>query len=92
MLFECSDYRSDGHYLWSIFYFATVSFKIPMFLFLFGCVCVRTVFVGVFLSCAFFHLRLQCEAIKLSRPETHHHLMKKKKDKKFKHYYSLTGY
>lgn len=62
--------------------FATISFKI-MFLFfslivsvleqcLWGCFFLQ---VG---TCSAFYPGLQCEAIKLSRPETHHHLMKKK--------------
>lgn len=35
MLYGVSDYGSNGHYLWSIFYLATNSFKIKIFLLLF---------------------------------------------------------
>ncbi len=31
MLYGSSGYRSDGHYLWSIFYLSTISLKIQMF-------------------------------------------------------------
>lgn len=36
MLYGSSDYRSDGHYLWSIFYLSTISLKIQMFSYFFS--------------------------------------------------------